>query len=170
MDPAPSISNDAPAQFPVGTTEVEFTATDAKGNSVSASSSVTVELVVDVDIKPGSDTNPINLNGNGNVPVAILGNPGLDVNAINVGSVNINGAAPTHNGHIEDVNDDGVNDLVVHFRERDLGIPEDTPVETILTLELTGELNDGTPFSGQDDVRITPNNEKSKGKGGEGPK
>jgi len=35
------------------------------------------------DIKPGSCPNPINLNGNGLIPVAILGNAGFDVTTIN---------------------------------------------------------------------------------------
>jgi hypothetical protein len=33
IDPSPSISNNAPAAFPVGTTEVTWTATDASGNT-----------------------------------------------------------------------------------------------------------------------------------------
>jgi len=168
----PSCSPPSGSVFGITTTIVNCSVTDSGGNTVSGSFTVTVVLVVSVDIKPGSTTNPLNLNGNGNVPVAILGNSGLNVSAINVASVSINGAAPTHDGHIEDVNDDGFADLVVHFREGELGIPLDTPANSILTLELTGELNDAaaTPFSGQDNVRITPNNGKSKGKGGKGPK
>lgn len=42
VDAEVSISNNAPAVFPLGATEVQFTATDASGNAVSASSSVTV--------------------------------------------------------------------------------------------------------------------------------
>ncbi len=47
----------------------------------------------------------------------------------------------------------------------------DTPGNTIVPILLTGQLNDGTDFVGSDVVRITPNNiEKSRGKGGKGPK
>lgn len=42
-----SLDNDAPATFPVGTTEVTFTATDEAGNSGSASASVTVSAPPD---------------------------------------------------------------------------------------------------------------------------
>ena len=39
---APSVTNDAPAVLPVGTTTVRFTASDASGNSVSLTSTITV--------------------------------------------------------------------------------------------------------------------------------
>ena len=47
VDPAPVISNDAPANgFPVGTTTVTWTAQDAAGNSVTATQNVTVNAWV----------------------------------------------------------------------------------------------------------------------------
>lgn len=156
--------------FPVGTTTVTHTSTDNAGNTSEGTHTVTVSLVLDIDIKPGSDVNPLNPNGNGVVPVAILGSDVLDVTTINVSTVSINGSTPAHNGHIEDVNDDGVADLVVHLTPSDFGIDTATPGGTALTLTLTGEFNDETAFSGQDDVRINGNNENSKGKGGKGPK
>ncbi len=45
VDPAPKITTDAPAAFPSGTTTVRFTASDASGNFVSATSTVTVSVV-----------------------------------------------------------------------------------------------------------------------------
>ena len=42
-DPNPAVINDAPATFPLGDTDVEWTATDASGNSTSAIQVVTVE-------------------------------------------------------------------------------------------------------------------------------
>lgn len=44
VDPSPNITTDAPAAFPAGTTTVRFTATDASGNVVSATSTVTVSV------------------------------------------------------------------------------------------------------------------------------
>ena len=41
-DPNPSVTNDAPAGFPVGVTTVTWTVTDAAGNSATATQSVTV--------------------------------------------------------------------------------------------------------------------------------
>ena len=43
VDPNPVITNDAPAQFPLGTTSVTWTATDASGNSASDTQPVTVQ-------------------------------------------------------------------------------------------------------------------------------
>ena len=158
--------------FPVGVTTVTHTATDKADNRGSATHNVTVLLVADVDVKPGSDVNPLNLNCNGVVPIAILGSATFDVAAIDVGTVSVgpDGASPVHGGHIEDVNDDGFDDLVVHVREWELGIDIATPGGTVLTLGLTGQLANGTPFSGEDQVRINKNNSSSKGKGGKGPK
>jgi len=42
-DAAPKVTSDAPAIFPIGTTTVTFTATDASGNSSQASTTVTVK-------------------------------------------------------------------------------------------------------------------------------
>ena len=42
VDPAPGVTNDAPALFPPGTTTLTFTAADASGNTSSAQSSVLV--------------------------------------------------------------------------------------------------------------------------------
>jgi hypothetical protein len=42
VDPAPQITTDAPDLFPVGTTTVVFTASDASGNRATATSAVTV--------------------------------------------------------------------------------------------------------------------------------
>ena len=144
--------------------------TDAENNSSTGSFMVTVLLDVFIDIKPGSDVNPLNLNGNGVVPVAILGSDLLDVTTINVASISINGSTPAHDGHVKDMNDDGIDDLVVHLTTSDLGIDVETAGGTILTLTRTGELNGGAAFSGQDIIRINGNDENSRGKGGKGPK
>ncbi len=137
-----------------------------------------VPRIVRIDVKPGSDPNSINLNGNGVVAVAIFGEPGFDVNDIDVGNVafgvdprfdDLHGV-PVHSGHIEDVDGDGIEDMVLHFREADLGIDTTLPGETVLFLHLKGQLTDGTNFRSKDEVRITPSNSKARGKGGKGPK
>jgi hypothetical protein len=46
-DASPAITHDAPAMFPIGTTVVTFTATDASGNWVSQTASVTVVAMID---------------------------------------------------------------------------------------------------------------------------
>ena len=121
-----------------------------------------------------SNRRRINLNGNGVVPVGVYGTADLDVNDIDVSTIllGINGdeAAAVHDGHIENLNGDGIDDLVLHFREGELEIPITTPGNAILTLTLTGQLYDETDIVGEDDVRITSNNAKSRGKGVNGPK
>ena len=127
-----------------------------------------------IDLKPGSWPNSINLNGNGVQPVALFGSQWLDVSRVNVSSVRfgVDGveASAVHNGHIEDVNADGIPDMVFHFREFQLGIDVNTPGETTMPLYLKGALNNGVLFKGSDIARITPNNQTSRGKGGKGPK
>ncbi|MBW2388242.1 MAG: hypothetical protein JRG89_07365, partial [Deltaproteobacteria bacterium] len=102
---------------------------------------------VEIDVDPDSEENRVNLNSNGMLRVAILGSPDFDAADIDVtrtflGSVR---ATPAHKkgGHVEDVNDDGLLDLVTHYRIRTSGI-EPGDVEICLR----GQLNDRTPFTG----------------------
>jgi len=79
---------------------------------------------VDIDIKPGSDTNPINLKSNGVIPVAILSSEVFDATTVNVSTLEFgpDNATPKHNGHLEDVNNDGLIDLVTHYVQKLTGI------------------------------------------------
>jgi hypothetical protein len=63
------------------------------------------------------------------------------------------GAAPAHaNGpHDADANDDGLTDLLGHFRTQETGIVFDDTEAC-----LTGELLDGTPFEACDDIKTVP--------------
>jgi len=155
---------------------VTVTVTDKDGDSGSCGFTVIVlSMPVDIDIKLGSDPNSLNLNGNGVVPVGVFGSTDLDIINIDVSTVLFgitgNNATPVHNGHLEDLNGDGIYDIVFHFREGELGIDVNTEGETIMELYLTALLNNGSYIKGTDVVRITPNNiDSSRGKGGKGPK
>ncbi len=142
-------------------------------NEVSKTWEITI-LTVDIDVKPGSWSNSINLNGNGVVPIGVFGSPTFDVANIDVSTVlaGVTGteAAPVHEGHLKDINADGMEDMVFHFREFELGIPTGTQDNTEMPLYIAGKLNTGVSFMGQDIIRITPNDESSRGKGGNGPK
>jgi len=157
---------------------VKGTVRDKDGGYGEDELTITVKKIpVDIDVKPGSWPNSLNLNGNGSVPVGIFGSPEFNVHDIDKSTVRfgLNGleAIPVHKGycgHVEDLNEDGIDDIVFHFREGELGIPVDTEGNTELTLFVTGQLDNGIYFEGTDIVRITPNNENSRGKGGKGPK
>ncbi|MCX5885947.1 MAG: DUF1566 domain-containing protein [Proteobacteria bacterium] len=73
-------------------------------------------LNVNIDIKPGSFPNSINFKSKGNVPVAILSSPTFDATTVDWDTVEFAGApALPIGGSPEDVNSDGLLDLVLHF-------------------------------------------------------
>jgi hypothetical protein len=137
-------------------------------------------IVVDIDIKPGSDSNSINCKGNnGVVPVAILTTEDFDALTIDhqtvlfgpdgAGVAHVKGPHRSpHNGeiairpnagevkrHEEDVDGDGDMDLLFHFRYSETGIQcGDTEVT------LTGETYDGQAVTGTDEIRTVPTNDE----------
>lgn len=119
-------------------------------------------VTVGVDLKPGSDTNPLNLTSNGVVPVAVLSSADFDATKIDPNTVRfgVTGkeATPVHGGHVEDVNGDGALDMVFDFPNGTLGIPLTSPGDSLVPLKLTGKTLDGQAFEGEDVARITPNN------------
>ena len=105
-----------------------------------------------IDVKPGSDDNPINLKSKGVVPVAIYTTEGFDATLVDVSSVRFgpNEAEAVHSAY-EDINEDGDTDLILHFRVQDCGI-----AETDTSVTLTGLTTSGDSFSGTDVIKITP--------------
>ncbi len=113
-----------------------------------------------MDVKPGSDTNPVNPGSRGVLPVAILatstgmGDPlDFDPGQVDTSTVALgpSGASPLHApaGHLEDVDGDGDIDLVLHFDVRDIGLSCATGI-----LKLTGQTYDQASFVASDCVTI----------------
>jgi hypothetical protein len=115
-------------------------------------------MIVMVDIKPGSYPNCFNNDGHGVIPVAVLGSADFDVNDIDPGTVGLEGVAVKAVGKsnkllasVEDVDGDGFDDLVVKIEDVDGAFTSGSGTAT-----LTGQLWDGTPFEGYDDICIVP--------------
>jgi hypothetical protein len=129
-------------------------------------SSVPIQLEVlrpevEIDIKPGNDMNPINLKSKGVVPVAVLTTVQFDAQTIDRSTVQFAGATPVR-WTLEDVDSDGDDDMLFHFKTQDLDLTQDS-AEAILTgrvkdqLTATGSINQmssGAPVYGTDRVRI----------------
>jgi len=109
-------------------------------------------VAIALDIKPGSDLNSVNLRSGGLLPVAVLSTAEFDATQVDSQSVTFGpgGAKEAHGvGHIEDVNDDGWLDLLLHFEVQATGLRcGDTEAR------LTGETSGGEAIEGTDAVRI----------------
>lgn len=94
-------------------------------NVVISGSATLNRIDLDLDIMPGSETNPINLNSKGLIPVAIFSRPDFDApslvdqSSLRFGYHGVEKSLAFCNTGGEDVNDDGLPDLVCHF-ETDL--------------------------------------------------
>jgi hypothetical protein len=115
-------------------------------------------MPVDIDIKPGSYPNAVNNDGNGVIPVAILGSTDFDVTLIAPETVALDGMpvktvgkANKLQAHYEDVNGDDFQDLVVQIQD-----VQGTFAEGAIEATLTGQLTDGTPIEGADEITLVP--------------
>jgi len=104
--------------------------------------------IVNIDIKPGSYPNSINLKSRGVLPVAVLTDNFFNAKDIVVNSVLFAGAEPLR-GNLEDVDKDGDLDLILHFDTRLLKLTS-TDTEAILS----ARLKDNALIKGTDSVRI----------------
>jgi hypothetical protein len=112
---------------------------------------VPTTLAVVIDIKPGSVVNPVDPNSNGVLPVAVLATEGFDAGDVDVGTVAFGPgeAAPAVAVGREDVDGDGIDDLILQFRVRETGLSCGDEEAT-----LTGRTLAGRPFAGTDNVRV----------------
>lgn len=106
-------------------------------------------IPVQIDIKPGSSPTAINPNAQGVIPVAILSSTTFDATKVDPTTVRFGpaGAAPNDSGHVEDVNNDGLPDLLFQFPTPATGIVCGDTSET-----LTGKTLTGTAIRGSQSV------------------
>jgi hypothetical protein len=131
--------------------------TAAEINEIFMAGSAGKTVPILIDIKPGSDVNPINLGSRGTTPVAILGTEVFDVTTVDVTTIRFAGAPIRRkpNGTLqysyEDVNDDGILDLMMHFSTQALDLDDDATEAT-----LTGVGGQDRCIAGTDTVVIVP--------------
>jgi hypothetical protein len=116
-----------------------------------------VQLVA-IDIKPRDSTNTINLSSAGVIPVAVLSSPAFNATDIDPATVSLAGATVRLIGRgskyscaPDDVNDDGLPDLVCHVETAAFMIE---PGDSVAVLDAR-TLN-GLSVRGRDSVRIVP--------------
>jgi len=115
--------------------------------------------LVDIDIKPGSYPNTINLGSNGVVPVGILSSESFNATTVSPETVFLAGAGVAIRGkgnkylaHEEDVNGDGLMDLVVQVETENLDPGQFQDGYAILT----GATYSGQAIQGSDEIIIVP--------------
>jgi hypothetical protein len=118
---------------------------------------VTVLAPLTIDIKPGSDPNSIKLGSGGKISVAILSTANfnapirVDASTLSFGHFGDEQSRAFCNPAGEDINGDGLPDLVCHFFTQQTGFVVNDAVGV-----LKGKTKDGVPFVGTDSVRIIP--------------
>ena len=123
-------------------------------------------LFVEIDVKPGSDPNSINLESNGLIAVAIFTTGDFDASQVDASTVLFAGAGAVHSA-MEDVDGDGDLDMVLHFKVEDTTLAalyEDLLADDVdgdgildsnrqaLAVSLFGETIDGEEIIGTDEV------------------
>lgn len=128
---------------------------------------------VEIDIKPISCPNPLNVRSKGVLPIAILGTENFDVNSIDVTSIRLAGIAPIRSSYedvatpVTDWNEcecttvgpDGYTDLSLKFKTHEIVEElidryDNLLAGEVLVLPLTGVLYDQTLIEGADCIVV----------------
>ncbi|MHC4585314.1 MAG: hypothetical protein ACYS3N_12335, partial [Planctomycetota bacterium] len=146
-------------------------ATDENGNPLNLlcfSNTTSIKLVdiksednieLTIDIKPGSDTNCINLKSWGVVPVAVLTTDSFEAGTLVPDySILFAGASPVHTT-LCDVDKDGDQDMLYHFRTQKLDLDETSTTATLTatlksTMTKSSAATAGDVIEGTDKVKI----------------
>ncbi len=120
-------------------------------------------VAVDIDIKPGSYPNSINLSSKGLVPVAVLSSPTFDASLFAPEMAHLTDAnspmagtcsgAPAVRWQLDDVNKDGTLDLVFFFQTTDLDLTVNSTAAIFMAHGVygTSELH----IQGTDSAKVT---------------
>jgi hypothetical protein len=118
----------------------------------------TISRSVAIDIKPHNDVNRINLHSAGLIPVAILSSATFDARQVDPATVRLAGAGVSligksdkHSYDHEDVNNDGLLDLVCRVRTANFMIEEGDSIAVLEAQTFTGER-----IRGEDSIEIGP--------------
>jgi len=127
--------------------------------SFSACEPLRVVAVVTIDIKPGSYPNSVNCKSqSGNVPVGIFTDDDFNAALVDISTLELEGYAVRDvDGklHLEDLDDDGDLDAVVHLDKGDVcAATSDLPLGEDVLVVLTGSTTDALQFQGTDTIRI----------------
>jgi len=132
----------------VFSSDVPIYLVDTSDDDKPGDGSISIEM--QIDIKPGSEQNNINLKSKGVVPVAVLTTGEFDAAMVDPATALFAGAEPVR-WKLQDVDDDGDDDLLFHFRTQELELDQDS-TEAMLTAQLLTQ----EEVSGTDAVRIVP--------------
>jgi len=109
-------------------------------------------LSVNIDVKPGDSQPVVNLNSQGVIPVAILSTSTFDATKVNPLTVRFGRtgteASPVHSS-LQDVNGDGLLDMVLQFKIQSTGFQLGDSQATLM-----GRTLDGTPFRGSSAIQV----------------
>ena len=95
-----------------------------------------------IDVKPGSNPNCVNPRSHGVLPVAFFGSQDVDVSTIDQLNLTYLGA-PVERCSTEDVDEDGLDDLVCKFRKDEMtGLPQ--PGDDCVFVPVSGTFLDGS--------------------------
>ena len=151
-----------------GDATFEYTVTDGNGEYDTATVTIAVAPVVDavIDVKPGNghEIDPVNLGSKGVLPIVIYSDAAIDFDAttVDVDSIRLNGQdVELRNAVFEDLNGDGLDDLVLHFETKSVKEQEvfDSSDFGEQLLTITAEIDGaaaGPDLIGQDIIRLVP--------------
>jgi hypothetical protein len=157
IDDSWGISADASALYVVGSVGGSLPGLESHGATDAFVAKLVDVLFVEIDIKPGDYPNTINVGSLGVVPVAILSSGAFDASTVDPATVTLANAGVALRGRgtlmasLEDVNGDGLPDLIVHIATDALELTSGD-VEAVLT----GRTFTGRHIRGVDTVRVVP--------------